>query len=84
MTKKRKTRSQKLLADQRHVIYHLDLPTQVSYPTEKKTIIKPVFAPQHSPKITFAYVSSDIKKTAFITAAIITLQVTLFFSMKNF
>ena len=92
---KRKTRKQKILADQRHILYHLETPArlasesfagrpsaQVSLPTEKKAKIElPSFEiPQTQTHAlpSYAYVVSDIKKTAFITFSIIIAQIILF------
>lgn len=86
MAKHRKTRQEKILADQRHVLYHLETDSaQVSEPLEKKEAkinIMPFVQPQTTPHQTgtsYAYVVSDIRKTVFITSSIILLQITLFF-----
>jgi len=85
MAKKRKTRHQKVLADHRHVAYHLESVTaQVSRPSEKKQTFEAEirkFTPQtHT---SYAYVLIDIKKTAFITASILLAQIVLFILTKR-
>ncbi len=80
---KRKTRKQKILADQRHILYHLETTSaQVSYPSEKKT--KLIAIDYGIPQVktqtltSYAYVISDIRKTAFITFSIVIAQIILF------
>ena len=82
MSKKRKTRNQKVLADQRHILYHLDLPAQPSYPIEKKPSLQSLIS-EDIQRPTYAYVLSDVKKTSLITFSIIFMQVILFFLMKK-
>ena len=89
MAKKRKTRSQKALADSRHVLYHFEeTPAQVS----PSLVQKPTFSLNLSPNISqvkiqtqtsYAYVLTDIRKTAFITASILVAQIILFFILKR-
>ncbi|GEM_PF-3208307 len=80
---KKKTRKQKILADQRHILYHLETtPAQVSHSSEKKA--KLIAIDYEMPQVktqtltSFAYVISDIRKTAFITFSIIIAQIILF------
>lgn len=85
---KRKTRKQKILADHRHIQYHLETtPAQVSLPAEKKATLElPAFEiPQTRTYVlpSYAYVVSDIKKTAFITFSIVTAQIVLFFVLNR-
>ena len=80
---KRKTRKQKILADQRHILYHLETTSaQVSHPSEKKTKLIAIDYEMPQAKTqaltSFAYVISDIRKTAFITFSIIIAQIILF------
>ncbi len=84
MSKRRKTRQQKLLADQRHVLYHLETTSaQAVVPTEKKIEFEPKLI-THSPQTTtYAYVLTDIKKTALITSSILIVQIVLFILMKR-
>ena len=80
---KKKTRKQKILADQRHILYHLETTSaQVSHPREKKTKLEVIDygIPQVRTQTltSFAYVISDIRNTAFITFSIIIAQIILF------
>lgn len=89
---KRKTRKQKILADKRHVLYHLETPAaQESEPLEKKVKVDlpsvlPAYQTQ-TPRVgtltSYAYVIADIKKTALITGAIVTAQIILFFVLNR-
>ncbi len=83
---KKKTRKQKILADQRHVLYHLETTSaQVSLPSEKK-VSPPKAVEFELPQArtitslpnSYAYVLSDIRRTVFITLSIIAAQVILF------
>ena len=80
---KRKTRKQKILADQRHILYHLETTSaQVTHSSEKKTKIVALDYEMAQVKTqtlpSYAYVISDIRKTAFITFSIIIAQIILF------
>ena len=81
---KRKTREQKAVADTRHQIYHLETsPAQVSLPSDKKsTPVIPVHTFQR-PTESYAYVVTDLRKTAFITGAILFAQVVIFFLLHR-
>ncbi len=84
MAKHRKTRQEKILADHRHISYHLDtIPAQVSLPSEKKTQLHldPPTSKTHA--ISYSYVLGDIKKTSFITASIIIAQIILLFILDR-
>lgn len=84
MAKHRKTRQEKMIADQRHVSYHLETDTaQVSVPSEKKdsfTLDLPEKRPQ---AISYSYVSKDLRKTAAVTASIIIAQIFLFIVLNR-
>ncbi len=79
---KKKTRKQKILADSRHITYHLETnySAQVSHPTEKKSKfnLEQISTPTTVIANSYAHVAADIKKTAFITGAILTAQIILF------
>jgi hypothetical protein len=91
MAKKRKTRNQKILADNRHVLYHHAAPLAQndSKIVEKETVnITNITLPKITNKIsksttTLSYVGEDIKKISLISAFIITLQITLFFLLQR-
>lgn len=81
MAKHRKTRQQKMVADQRHVVYHLETsPAQADQRSEKKSDSSFKLNTIKSAPITtsYAYVEKDLKKTALITSAIIIAQIFLF------
>ena len=89
---KKKTRKQKILADKRHVLYHLETSSaQVSNHTEKKIKVDlpsvlPAYqtqTPRAQTLTSYAHVIKDIKKTALITGAIVTAQVILFFVLNR-
>lgn len=84
MSKNRKTRNQKVLADQRHNLYHLEMPAKPSHSVEKNFTYQPHHVtPQTNQNSTYAYVISDVKKTFFITLSILFMQVILFFLMRK-
>ncbi|OGH11653.1 MAG: hypothetical protein A3B38_02965 [Candidatus Levybacteria bacterium RIFCSPLOWO2_01_FULL_36_13] len=77
MAKKRKTKFQKKLADNRHTFHHQASPLIYE--------VKPSM-PQTQPKknlITHSYLMKDLSKTALLSSAIIAFQVILFFILKN-
>ena len=84
MSKKRKTRSQKMLADRRHVLYHPETPVaQISRPTPEKIKIEPGILVNRkksdTTNETFAYVIADIRKIILISSAVLVTQVVLLF-----
>ena len=86
MAKKRKTRSQKLLADTRHFAYHLETSAaQVKLPVEKKLSLSLNFDTPNilKPAVSYSYVFQDLKKTALITFSILTAQIILFFILNK-
>ncbi len=84
---KKKTRKQKILADKRHVLYHLEASSaQESFPTEKKIKVELPFisqTPRAQALTSYAYVITDIRKTALITGVIVAVQVILFFILNK-
>lgn len=82
---KKKTRHQKVLADQRHISYHLETTSaQVSIPRVKKSDFE-LDIPTVKPYTvsSYAYVAKDLRKTALITFAILTTQIVLFFVLNR-
>lgn len=78
MAKNNKTRKQKILADHRHVVYHLESSaSQVKYSLDKKADSH-VNSPVSSNSATYAYVAHDLKKTGLITAIILSAQIIIF------
>lgn len=76
-----------MLADSRHVLYHLETtPAQVESPRARKPknqdfkldlpVTKPI-------AVSYAYVRSDLRKTALITGAIIIAQIFLFITLNG-
>lgn len=87
MAKKRKTREEKKLADLRHSFTH-DLVskaisgTKITLPT--KEIISPLEKTKSpSPTNLYPYLIKDLSKTGLLTTAILTIQIVLFFLLKN-
>lgn len=84
---KKKTRQEKILADQRHVTYHLETTSaQVSLPSEKKEATTPVFSFNNRPHVTtlsYSYVLTDLRKTVAITFAILITQIILYFILNR-
>jgi hypothetical protein len=78
MAKKKKTREQKILADNRHFHYHLEIPTK-----KINSIPSPVTKPAATALVNYNFVLSDIKKTASVTALILVSQVVLFFLLQR-
>jgi len=81
MAKHRKTRQQKLVADQRHLTYHLETISAEDLPTTgKKTVTTPkIDLPISRPQVsTYAYVTHDLRKTGLITGSILIAQIFLF------
>ncbi len=84
MAKHRKTRQEKILADQRHITYHLEpTPAQVSIPTEKKNDFRIDFPTSKHQVTSYAYVAKDIRKTSMVTVSIIFFQIILFFIINR-
>lgn len=89
MAKHRKTRQEKMVADSRHVTYHLETTSaQVSKPSEKNSSSSPYKIEQQTPArntvtTTYSYVSADLRKTAIVTAAIIVAQILIFVALNR-
>lgn len=87
MAKHRKTRQQKMVADQRHVTYHLETnPAQVSHPSEKKSELPSIKfdnTPVRTATVSYAYVKSDLRKTALVTSAIVLAQILIFIFLNR-
>ena len=90
MAKKRKTRSQKVLADTRHSLYHLETTAQVSYPNEQKeekqtpSAFKLNLSPAtQASNMSYSYVLPDLRKTAIVTAGILIIQLVLYLALNR-
>jgi hypothetical protein len=88
MAKHRKTRQEKMLADQRHVLYHLDINTaqETSTRPKKPEINLDISSVSSRPAvktISYDYVTKDLKKTSIVTAVIILAQIILFISLSR-
>ena len=84
---KKKTRKQKILADHRHISYHLETTSaQVSHPSQKKIKVELPNVPRVAQTQTlnsYSHVITDIKKTAFITGLMLLTQIILFVVMNT-
>ncbi len=81
MAKHRKTRQQKLVADQRHLTYHLETSSAQDIPSTEKKVDSSykLNLPSSRPHVaTYAYVNHDLRKTGIITGFIIIAQIFLF------
>ncbi len=87
MAKHRKTRQEKMVADSRHVTYHLETsPAQASSPVVKNThsqslnlelpVVKTITT-------SYDYVRADLRKTVLVTGAIIIAQIFLFITLSR-
>lgn len=86
MAKHRKTRQQKLVADQRHLTYHLNTASAEEYkPTEKEiqSSYKSNYPDHKSHIATYAYVNQDLRKTGLVTGAIVITQIILFIVLNR-
>jgi hypothetical protein len=88
MAKHRKTRREKKVADHRHSLYHLELESsqEVIKPSlikENSSTVSKVDQPNQAQVISYAYVTSDLKKTIFITSIILLTQIVLFFILNR-
>ena len=81
----KKTRAQKVLADTRHFTYHLETPAQESLPSAQKTEYKLNLASTRplATTNTYSYVTTDLRKTALITGAILITQLVLYFALNR-
>lgn len=85
---KKKTRKQKILADSRHVTYHLETEksAQVSLPREKKQKIELPDMPKVPQVMTlnsYSHVITDLKKTAIVTGVILLAQIVIFIALNS-
>ena len=85
MAKKRKTRKQKQLADQRHTFTHsTSYAPAPSLNAATQTFKTPLAS--ETPQISVAaypYLKKDLSKTAILTLGILMLQILLFMALKN-
>ena len=81
----KKTRAQKVLADTRHFTYHLETPAQESSPSARKAEYKLNLAPTRPLQgaNNYAYVVTDLRKTALITGANLITQLVLYFALNR-
>lgn len=85
---KKKTRKQKILADSRHIVYHLENETsaQVSPSREKKSKLKLPDMPKTSKTVAisaYPHVITDLRKTAVVTGVILFAQIILFIVLNS-
>lgn len=78
MAKRKKTREQKIAAtakrQEAHLSYSLDIPALTKVSLEK---------PHHTTYASYTYVIADLKKTLYVTAAIVVAEVILFFLLQH-
>ena len=85
MSKKKKTRRQKVLADKRHMLYHLESPekTESRYKSDETPSVESLMLEEtgktHVSVQSFAYVKDDIKKILILTSVAVAVQTALFF-----
>ena len=78
MAKHRKTRQEKMIADQRHVVYHLESNSaQASSPIDKKSDVKMSIPTVQAHTVSYNHVTHDLRKTAMVTAVVIIAQIIL-------
>jgi hypothetical protein len=83
MAKHRKTRQEKMIADQRHIHYHLEpITAQEKTPSVKKPSVGNENV-QTLQNHTQTYVVKDLRKTALITATIIFAQIFLYIVLNR-
>lgn len=86
MAKHRKTRQEKIIADQRHVIYHLDTtPAQVNSKHGKKSEFSLDLTPTktQATTVSYNYVTKDLRKTTLLTSIILISQIFLFIVLNR-
>lgn len=87
MANKRKTREQKKLADLRHNFTHHQVSKEISVTKIKlstKEIIRPLEKTKNSNSTNlYPYLIKDLSKTGLLTTTILTIQIVLFFLLKN-
>ncbi len=87
MPKKKKTRQQKMLADQRHNTHTFAavLPNEQQEKTATTSIPLPLTKPLHSiATIDYGYLGIDLRKTLFFTGSIIVLELAIHIFTKGF
>ena len=85
---KKKTRKQKILADSRHIVYHLENETsaQVSHPREKKSKLELPALSRPNQTIALSsnsHVVTDLRKTVIVTGVILLSQIILFIVLNS-
>ena len=84
MAKHRKTRQEKMLADQRHVLYHIETSSApLSAPSEKKQDYNLSIPVNKVKAVSYTHVAQDLRKTAIVTASIIIAQIVLFIALNR-
>ena len=84
MAKHRKTRQEKMIADQRHVLYHIETSfAQASTPSEKKQDYSLNIPVNKVKAVSYTYVAQDLKKTAVVTASMIVAQIALYIALNR-
>jgi hypothetical protein len=81
----KKTKEQKILAEKRHYLYHLETPAKASGSAAQKPDFKLNLAAVKTSKAVESYdfVMTDLRKTALITGAILFTQLVLYFALNR-
>lgn len=88
MSKKRKTKKEKIIAATRHVVpqtFTISTAQNTSHITlDTQPLITNNFTPTtHVASTNYSYVATDIRKTLMITTILIALDILFFFSLKT-
>jgi hypothetical protein len=86
MAKKRKTREQKILADERHNFSHTftsQAPLTVKIPAQITTSMLTQKTQKPAALNSYPYLLKDLTKTALLTAGIFIFQIVLFTLLRN-
>ena len=87
MAKKRKTRREKKVADNRHTLYHLETSSpQESKVVAKKEAITPASKTYQNPTknvVSLNYVAKDVRKILFISTILIATQIVIYIVMGS-
>jgi hypothetical protein len=86
MAKHRKTRQEKMIADSRHISYHLETITAQDSPKRAQKSDFSLELPQTSTRtktISYDYVTKDLRRTTLLTASIIIAQIILYIVLNR-
>ena len=85
MAKKRKSREQKIKADNRHFSYHID--SSITHSVPQISIAStdlPIQINKPQPVVfAYPYLKNDLRKTIILTASILAIQLAIFIVLRN-